>query len=135
VNSLKQIIKKINWLRVSELLLVTILVLSPLWFAHAQLPNNIGCQPGQNCTGGDINSFIKVIINWLLGIAFGVAVLFLIIGGFWYITSAGNEETAEKGKNTAINAIIGIVIIVLSYVIVNVVSTLVSKGSSSGTGG
>jgi uncharacterized membrane protein YwzB len=70
------------------------------------------------------------VVNWLLGIAFGIAVLFLIIGWFWYITSAGNEETAEKGKNTAINAIIGIVIIVLSYVIVNVVSKLVSSTGS-----
>ncbi len=88
---------------------------------------------GLNCTAGanGLNGLIKVVINWLLGIAFGVAVLFLIIGGFWYITSAGNEETAEKGKGTAINAIIGIVIIILSYVIINVISGLVS---SAGTG-
>ena len=59
--------------------------------------------------------------------------LFLIIGGFWYITAAGNEETAEKGKGTVINAIIGIVIIILSYVIINVVSTLVSNtGGTTG---
>jgi threonine synthase len=42
-----------------------------------------------------------------------------------YITSAGNEETAEKGRKTAVNAIIGIVIIILAYVIVNVVANLV----------
>ena len=126
-------IKKINWLKVTQLVLTTVLVFAPL-VSFAQLPNNIGCQPGQNCSAGsDINSFIRTVINWLLGIAFGIAVLFLIIGGFWYITSAGNEETAEKGKNTAINAIIGIVIIVLSYVIVNVVSRLVATGGSSGT--
>jgi Type IV secretion system pilin len=129
VNSLKQIIKKINWLKVTELLLVTVLVFSPL-LATAALNSGFACDPntGLNCTAGsDINAFIKTIINWLLGIAFGIAVLFLIIGGFWYITSAGNEETAEKGKSTAINAIIGIIIIILSYVIVNVVSSLVSK--------
>lgn len=63
----------------------------------------------------------------MLGIAFGIAVLFVIIGGFWYVTSAGNEETAEKGRNTVVNAVIGIVIIILSYVIVNVVSSLVSR--------
>ena len=68
----------------------------------------------------------------MLGIAFAIAVLFLIIGGFWYITSAGNEETAEKGKGTVINAIIGIVIIVLSYIIVQVVSRLVASNNSTG---
>ena len=86
------------------------------------------------CGETSINQLISTIINWLLGIAFGIAVLFLIIGGFWYITSAGNEETAEKGKNTAINAIIGIIIIIMSYVIVNVVSNLLTSGNTGGTG-
>lgn len=79
------------------------------------------CPPGLPCSDPGATGFIGNIINWLLSIAFGVAVLFLIIGGFWYITSAGNEENAEKGKKTVINAIIGLIIIILSYVIVNVV--------------
>jgi len=138
VNSLKQIVKKTNWLKIAELVLVTVLVFAPL-FAGAQLKtsnNDLCVGTGLNCNAGnDVNSLIKTVINWLLGIAFGVAVLFLIIGGFWYITSAGNEETAEKGKNTAINAIIGIVMIILSYVIVNVVANLVSKAGSGTTSG
>jgi len=133
---LKNLVKKINFLKVAEIVLVTMLVFAPLLAVHAQFGANIECQgTGLNCDSGtDINSFIRTVINWLLGIAFGIAVLFLIIGGFWYITSAGNEETAEKGKNTAINAVIGIVIIILSYVIVNVVANLVQNtGSGGGT--
>ena len=53
------------------------------------------------------------------------------IGGFWYITSAGNEETAEKGRATAINAIIGIIIIILSYVIISVVSNFVANPNTN----
>lgn len=95
----------------------------------AALGDTFQCNPQfQNCSAGaDVNSLIHTVINWMLGIAFGVAVLFLIVGGFWYITAAGNEETAEKGKGTVINAIIGIVIIILSYVIINVVANLVSQ--------
>ena len=136
MNSLKQIVKKINYLKVAEYILVTLLMVMPLWLpsvTHAQLGKNFQCDSsmGLNCQDTSINGFIKTIINWLLAIAFGIAVLFLIIGGFWYITSAGNEETAEKGKNTAFNAIIGIVIIVLSYVIVNVVSKLLANPNST----
>jgi amino acid transporter len=133
VNSLKKIIKKINFLKVAEVLLTVVIIFAPL-FVNAQLSRNFQCDPssGLNCTAGtSVNQLIKTVINWMLGIAFGVAVLFLIIGGFWYITSAGNEETAEKGKGTAVNAIIGIVIIILSYVIVNVVSNLVANPNSS----
>lgn len=79
-----------------------------------------------NLTGP--SGLIYNIIMMLLLLAGAVAVLFIIIGGFWYITSAGNEEQAEKGKSTLMNAIIGIVVIVLSYVIIGVVSNFVATG-------
>lgn len=126
---MKQITKKVDYLKVTQVVLATALILAPL--AAYALPG-INCSDlnGVNCQATSVNGLIKTVINWLLGIAFGVAVLFLIIGGFWYITSAGNEETAEKGKGTAINAIIGIVIIILSYVIINVVSNLVTNSNT-----
>ncbi len=129
---MKQIIKKINWIKVAEFLVVTLLVFAPLLSVEAQntLGNRFQCDPstGLNCTaGGSVNALIRTIINWMLGVAFAIAVVFLIFGGFMYITSAGNEESAEKGKGTVVNALIGIVIIILSYVIVNVVANLVSN--------
>lgn len=136
MNSLKQIIKKLDWLKITQLVLTTVLVVSPLFVGAASLADSFRCDSstGINCTAGtDVNSLIQTVIRWMLTIAFGIAVLFLIIGGFWYVTSAGNEETAEKGKNTVVNALIGIVIIVLAYVIVSVVAKLVS-GTGTGSG-
>ncbi len=127
---MKHILKRIDWITIAQVLLVPLLMFAPLLFADAQLNRGLQCDPttGLNCAAGtDINSLIRTIINWLLGIAFAVAVLFLIIGGFQYIVSAGNEEAAEKGKSTAVNALIGVVIIILSYVIVNVVANFVSR--------
>lgn len=72
--------------------------------------------------------FIGNIIRLLLGIAGAVAVLFIIYGGYLYITSAGNSEQAEKGRTTLTNALIGVVIIILSYVMVTVIVNLVSRG-------
>lgn len=57
----------------------------------------------------------------MLSIVGLVSVAFLIFGGFTYITAGGNEDAAERGKKTVTNAIIGLVIVVLSGVIVNVV--------------
>ena len=64
---------------------------------------------------------ITYIIKQLLLIVGLLSIVFIIIGGFQYITSAGNEEQAESGKKTLTNAIIGLVIVILSYVIVAVV--------------
>lgn len=69
----------------------------------------------------DVPSLIAVVIRILLMVGGAIAVLFVIMGGYMYITSGGNEEQAEKGKNTLTNAIIGVVIILLAWVIVNVV--------------
>ena len=73
----------------------------------------------------DLPSLLVRVINILLSIAGLVAVIFLIVGGFRYITAGGNEENAEAGKKTIINAIIGIVVIILSFVIVRVISNAV----------
>lgn len=111
-------------------MLAVFLAFAPLMVSHAALSDTFKCDTRyQNCNVTDVNSLIRTVINWMLGIAFGLAVLFLIIGGFWYITSQGNEETAEKGRNTAVNALIGIVIIILSWVIVNVVAGLVTQNN------
>ncbi|MCL5775237.1 MAG: hypothetical protein M1333_03440, partial [Patescibacteria group bacterium] len=62
-----------------------------------------------------------------------IAVVFIIVGGYMYLTSAGNEEAAEKGRKVLTNAIIGLIIIILSAAIIRiVVNTLDSSSSSSG---
>ena len=58
------------------------------------------------------------VINWFLGLVGLLAVLMLIIGGFRYLMSAGNDEATGKAKNTILYAIVGIVIVILSYAIV-----------------
>jgi prepilin signal peptidase PulO-like enzyme (type II secretory pathway) len=79
-----------------------------------------------------LTDLITRAIQLMLLFAGAIAVVFVIIGGYWYITSAGNEETAEKGQKTLTNAIIGIVIIVLSYAIITVISNLVSSPNGYG---
>jgi glucose uptake protein GlcU len=81
-------------------------------------PDNPGLPGSQQ---SDAKGLVGNIINIILPVVGIVAVLFIIIGGFQLITSRGNEEQAESGKKTLTNAIIGLVVILLSYVIVNVI--------------
>jgi uncharacterized membrane protein len=72
---------------------------------------------GNNSIGG----ITLALINLLLGIVGILSIFFIIYGGFQYITSRGNEEQADSGKKTLTNAIMGLVIVLLSYVIVVVI--------------
>lgn len=84
--------------------------------AHAQGVLNI--PQGTGLRNVDATTLILQVITWGLGIAGSVAVLFLIVGGFLYITAAGDEQRLEKAKLTLKNAIIGTIFILLALVIV-----------------
>ena len=121
--------KKISIFKVSQvaaLVLTFVFALAPIAFAQFQTPSAGGTGLPNDTS---ISSFILKIINIALAVAGLIAVLFLIIGGFRYITSAGNEETAENAKKIIINAIIGVVIIILSFVIVRVISNALISNS------
>lgn len=127
-------LSKVDFIKLGEKILAVLIVFTPL-SALAALPQpGCGQLSGLSCTSGGANDLIVNVINILLGVAFLVAVLMLIIGGFRYIFDAGNESGAEAGKKTVINALIGLVIIILSYVIVQVVARTVSSGSTSSAG-
>lgn len=119
--------KQISWVKVAQisaLVLTFVFALTPVAFAQFQNPNCGGT--GLPCDTS-ITAFILKIINIALAVAGLIAVLFLIIGGFRYITSAGNEETAEQAKKIIVNSIIGIVVIILSFVIVRVISNALAN--------
>ena len=66
------------------------------------------CDPAQATT--NINDTITSVIN-LLSLAVGVvAVIMIIVAGFRYITSGGNEQTIATAKKTLLYALIGLAI-------------------------
>ncbi len=86
--------------------------------------------PSKFCSANDL---IVSVVSVILGIAAMVAVLFIVLGGFRYITSAGNDEQAKVGRAMLTNAIIGLVIIILAYTIVSVVAGAVKSAGDSGS--
>ena len=65
----------------------------------------------------------RIVTNALLGIAGTLSVIFLIVGGIMYTTSAGNESTTKKAKSTITGAIVGLIISLMAFAIVNFVLT------------
>lgn len=96
--------------------------------------SNLCLPPSALCTGegiscsSSISELIVRVIKILLTLSGMVSVLFVILGGFWYMTSGGNEEQAEKGKSTLTNFFLGLVLILMAYAIVTIVNTIVTAG-------
>ena len=65
-----------------------------------------------------INNIIHTIVNLLSAIVGVVAVIMIIVGGFRYITSGGNDTSVTSAKNTILYAIIGLVVVALAQIIV-----------------
>ena len=58
------------------------------------------------------------IILWVVGVS---AVIVIIVAGLKYVTSAGNPSAISSAKTTILYAVIGLVIAILAYAIVNFV--------------
>lgn len=75
----------------------------------------------------------RTITNVLLFILGAVSVIMIIIGGLRYVISGGNSTNVTAAKNTILYAIVGVIIALLSYAIINFVLGSFTGGGGGGT--
>lgn len=75
------------------------------------------------------SAIVRRVLDLALQVLGIIAIAFIIYGGFRYLTAGGNEDAAESGKKILTNAIIGFVIILMSWVILQVVQTALITGT------
>ncbi|MFC1662650.1 Ig-like domain-containing protein [Patescibacteria group bacterium] len=80
----------------------------------------------------DLKDVVINVIKWALGILALAAVAIMIYGGFLWITARGREEQIEKAKKVIIGALIGVVIVLLSWAIVLFVERFISGSTQTG---
>lgn len=78
-------------------------------------------------TGG----VFTTIVNVLLFIIGAVSVIMLIYGGIRYTTSGGNANSVTAAKNTIMYAIIGLVIAIFAFAIINWIVNASSTGNTT----
>jgi len=117
------------------------LVLLPA-VASADLATDSGLEAAAGPTNlikeRNLNVLIAGIINSLLTLLGSLFIVLIIYGGFKWMTSGGNTEKVSEAKTTIKNSVIGVAIIVLSYVIVRAVLGILERstmGSSPSMGG
>lgn len=109
---------------------LSLLVANPV--SAACDPNNLTVDTGIACAtppgasprslvGG--GSIFTVVTNTLIFLVGAISILMIIIGGLRYVLSSGNEKAVTDAKNTILYAVIGVVVALAAYAIVNFVTT------------
>lgn len=74
----------------------------------------------------------STITNVLLFVLGAISVIMIIIGGLRYVVSGGNSANVTAAKNTILYAIVGVIIAILSYAIINFVLGSFTGGTGDG---
>lgn len=87
----------------------------------AEMKATMGCNETPEQANQQFKDTAIGIINAVLGVIALVAVVFVIYGGFLYLTSAGDPSKVKKGKDSIMYALIGLVVVGLAFALVNFV--------------
>ncbi len=84
--------------------------------ASSEVLTDLGCIPS------DPVGFVGKFYGIGLSIIGGVAVLFIIYGGYLILTSKGNPTQLAQGKSTVMYAIVGLLLAIFGFVITQIIT-------------
>jgi hypothetical protein len=94
-----------------------------------------GTPPGQTCLKNplgkttDANQLIGTLIKAALGVVGSLTLLMIVLGGFRWLTAAGNAEQIESGTKTIVWAVIGLFLVFASYLLLSTFTTFLTTGN------
>jgi len=86
-----------------------------------QCSNNPDSQVCAAANNDNASSLIKNVINTLLIVLGMIAVIMIVIGGIRYTTSHGDSSQTKAARETILYSVVGLVVAIMSYAIVNFV--------------
>lgn len=87
-----------------------------------------------NSTGDSAPNILKNVINTILFVLGMIAVIMIVIGGIRYTTSNGDSSSTKAAKDTILYAVIGLVVAMLAFAIVNFVVGAFDGGGGTAEG-
>jgi hypothetical protein len=109
------------------------LIMTTIRFALLGAGGKFNCDllsaEGTGCVNA--NDLVTNAIQWVIGIAGAVALIFVVYGGISYTTSAGDPSKLQKAKQTILYALIGLAIVALAEFITAFVSNLIRNAENT----
>ena len=81
--------------------------------------------------GGNLVDIIGNLMKWLLAILGFIGIIGFVIAGILYLTAAGDEDRINSAKSAMMYSIIGVIVALIGFVIIQAVTTWLG-GSSTG---
>jgi hypothetical protein len=78
---------------------------------------------GSNCGPASLGNIFAGIANMLIFLVGAISVIAIILGGLRYVASQGDSKQTTQAKDTILYAVIGIVVAIIAFAIVNFVTT------------
>lgn len=79
---------------------------------------------------GTVYNIISATLQWLLAILGFIAVIGFVISGILYLTAAGNETQIEKAKTAMTYSIVGVIVALMGYVIIQAIEGWLGTSTS-----
>lgn len=111
-------------------ILIVLVLVSLVWveptFAAGLVPD---CE-GASCNSCHLVQLGNNVLKWLIGVLFVVFAILIAVGGFEMVTSGGNPAAKTSAKSKITNALIGILILLAGWLLVDtLIRGLLSDGS------
>ena len=98
----------------------------------AQIPNPFRGIPGPatgpfsgfDINNGNVGSLISSLLPYIFSAAGILLLIYLVLGGLQMMTSKGDPKAMQSAQGKITNALLGFVIIIISYTIVQLVANL-----------
>lgn len=122
--------KKLTLLIIAFVIAVTgMLTLAPVQGSIVHAATTDEMKKGYDAAGGrnqtdntaSLATVIQNIVNVMLYILGAIAVVMIILGGLRYTMSNGDQSAISGAKNTILYAVIGLIVAIMAYAIVNFV--------------
>lgn len=83
--------------------------------------------------GADVNKIVNNLVSAALSLVGALFFVMFLWGGVTWMTAGGDPKQVEAARKRMTNAVIGLIIVAMSYAIVTQIATSISAGMSQGT--
>jgi len=104
------------------------LLLPALVMAQPDMTQGLGqFQTETQLTNADLTTVIGRIVRIVIGFLGLIAVVIILIGGFQWMTSGGDEDKIKGAQKLMTNGVIGLFIVVIAYAIALFVMNIIGR--------